>query len=447
MTRALPLIAALALCVVAMLVARCRAARAARSLAASCVACLAAIYVVAQLLAPHVAPELVELGDRSAVADQGWQASVPVIQLVVALLVVSFAPVATHAPRTLGVILASFAFSLALVACDDALLIALFWSAGTVVVGWEVRRLDRVCGSDCARPFFLYQGLALTALVVGTVAFALGAAGLGAIAWLLAIAIREAALPLHGWLPAIADRVPLGLLVAFLAPQPGVYAQLVVLQDITGGRLAEAFAIVAASTSVAAAGIGLVQVSARRAAVWLVISQTALIAFGLENVSVVGRAGAILAWHVMALATSGFLMTLAAIEARRGALSLVAASGCFARTPRMATAFLLLGLASVSLPLTLGFAAEDLLVQGTVQSYPVLGLAVIVATALNGIQVLRCFFALFTGTHVHSGEMDLNRREFAAMTVVLGILLFGGMAPRLFVPTPAVQNVPALRSH
>ncbi|HMQ23901.1 MAG TPA: proton-conducting transporter membrane subunit, partial [Planctomycetota bacterium] len=176
-------------------------------------------------------------------------------------------------------------------------------------------------------------------------------------------------------------------------------------------------------------------------------SQTALIAFGLENVSVVGRAGAILAWHVMALATSGFLMTLAAIEARRGALSLVAASGCFARTPRMATAFLLLGLASVSLPLTLGFAAEDLLVQGTVQSYPVLGLAVIVATALNGIQVLRCFFALFTGTHVHSGEMDLNRREFAAMTVVLGILLFGGMAPRLFVPTPAVQNVPALRSH
>ncbi|MEZ6037891.1 MAG: proton-conducting transporter membrane subunit [Planctomycetota bacterium] len=103
-------------------------------------------------------------------------------------------------------------------------------------------------------------------------------------------------------------------------------------------------------------------------------------------------------------------MTLAALEARRGPLSLREAGGSFARTPRMAVAFLFLGFASVALPLTLGFVAEDLLVQGSVDEYPQVGFAVIVATALNGMSVMRCF-TLFSGTRRHRGEHDLTRSK------------------------------------
>jgi NADH-quinone oxidoreductase subunit M len=140
-------------------------------------------------------------------------------------------------------------------------------------------------------------------------------------------------------------------------------------------------------------------------------------------------------------------MTIAALEARRGPLSLQEHGGSFARTPRMAVAFLFLGFSSVALPLTLGFVAEDLLVQGSIDEFPQIGLAVICATALNGVNVMRCFFVLFSGTRRHIGEHDLTRREAGALTTVMGILLLGGLAPRVFLGASAIESNSAHPTH
>jgi NADH-quinone oxidoreductase subunit M len=95
----------------------------------------------------------------------------------------------------------------------------------------------------------------------------------------------------------------------------------------------------------------------------------------------------------------------------------------------MAVAFLFMGFASVGLPLTLGFVAEDLLVQGSVEELPALGLALIVATALNGVSVMRAFFTLFSGSSKHIGECDLTPRESGVLTVVMATLLLTGIFP------------------
>jgi len=95
----------------------------------------------------------------------------------------------------------------------------------------------------------------------------------------------------------------------------------------------------------------------------------------------------------------------------------------------MAVAFLFMGFASVGLPLTLGFVAEDLLVQGSVEEFPVLAFALIIATALNGVSVMRAFFMLFSGSAKHIGERDLTTREAAALTVVMTTLLVTGLFP------------------
>lgn len=96
---------------------------------------------------------------------------------------------------------------------------------------------------------------------------------------------------------------------------------------------------------------------------------------------------------------------------------------------RMAAGFLMMGLASVGFPMTLGFIAEDLVVQGAVEHFPVLSFVLIVATALNGMTVMRAFFHLFSGRRVHTGESDLTNRESWALSAVLLILLAGGLAP------------------
>lgn len=378
----------------------------------------------------------------------GWRLTAPFVDLLVALVAIGLAPVASHAPATLRAILRVIALALCVRAFDSHAAIAVAWVLQIVVAFAEIRRLGAEAGDpSLARGFAVYHGVSIASLGIGTAAFASGDPALGVAAWLVAIAIREAALPFHSWLPALMAKAPLGLVVALVAPQTGVCAQLGVLSEHAGGELAHGFALVGVVTSVIGAAVGLVQVEARRAAAWLAISQTGLVAFGLENVSEVGRAGAVLSWQVMALSLSGFTMTIAALEARRGPLSLQEHGGSFARTPRMAVAFLFLGFASVALPLTLGFVAEDLLVQGSIDEFPQIGLAVICATALNGVNVMRCFFVLFSGTRRHIGEHDLTRREAVSLTVVMAILLLGGLAPRVFLGASVHESSPAHSTH
>ncbi len=357
---------------------------------------------------------------------------VPIVFALVGVVVVSLAPVASHPPRTLARIVLVLASAFATVATDFAGVIVAAWVLSAWVTWLELR--SDVDHAKTASLFAGYQLVSGLCLVIGAALLALGHSGLGVPLLVLGIAVREAVLPLHTWFPSFVETAPLGLVVAFAAPQLGVYAHLSLLADHTPALLAHQVAAIGAVTAVGAAGLGLVQSEARRALAFLIISQTGLVAFGLENDSSVAQAGALVTWQVLAVAIAGFAMTLAALEARRGSLSLRVAAGHFAGTPRMGIALLILGFASVGFPLTLGFVAEDLLVQGSVGEYPVLGLLLIVATALNGMTVMRCFFFLFSGSAIRSGGPDLRPRERNALTAVILALVLAGTFPRLVVP-------------
>jgi len=56
-----------------------------------------------------------------------------------------------------------------------------------------------------------------------------------------------------------------------------------------------------------------------------------------------------------------------------------------------------MGLASTGFPGTLGFVGQELFVDGAVDVFPVMGFAVVVASALTGVVVLRMYFSLFCG--------------------------------------------------
>jgi NADH-quinone oxidoreductase subunit M len=234
------------------------------------------------------------------------------------------------------------------------------------------------------------------------------------------------------------ERAPLGVAAAFTLPQLGVHAHLIILSGEVSSTVAHWVGAIGGVSSVLFAVLAVVQVRVRRAIAFLVMSQTALVTFGIENHSEVGVAGAVLFFQVLAVASSGFVMVIAALEARRGTLSLHAPQGSPVRTPRMATAILVLGLATVGIPGTIGFVAEDLLVQGSVEEYPALAFALIIATAINGITVMRLVLWLFSGTTDHSGERDLTGRELLAMTVAIGLVVIAGLLPALWLPGASV---------
>src|SRR4029078_2235429 len=90
-------------------------------------------------------------------------------------------------------------------------------------------------------------------------------------------------------------------------------------------------------------------------------------------------------WISVSLSLSGFGLTLRALEARFGRLSLSEYHGLYEHSPTLAVYFLLTGLASVGFPGTVGFVSTELLVDGAVEANPYVGLAVVLAAAINGI--------------------------------------------------------------
>ena len=124
---------------------------------------------------------------------------------------------------------------------------------------------------------------------------------------------------------------------------------------------------------------------------------------------------------------------MAAIEARLDTdLGAGDFLGLAARTPRLAVAFAIAGLALVGAPATLGFCAEDLLLHGTLSAHPRIGILLPIATAMNAVTVVRLFARLFLGP-VAKGTEDMEDalpRERAVLTAVVLFLVAGGLAPR-----------------
>ena len=108
----------------------------------------------------------------------------------------------------------------------------------------------------------------------------------------------------------------------------------------------------------------------------------------------------------------GLGLTLRALEARVGRLSLDRYHGLYEHCPLLAVCFLVTGLASVGFPGALGFVAADLLIEGAVASNIFIGVGLVLATALNGIAILRAYFSLFTGArHVSNVSLAITWRE------------------------------------
>ena len=370
---------------------------------------------------------LLDSNDLVDASASGFLGIVPSMICLIGLVAIALSDSISHSVSTLRRILFLLAIAMVFVGSSEPLVLAACWVLSPIVVWTELR--SDVKYSAASRLFAIFHVPSVVLFFAAVVAHRLGDLAFVSVAVLVAVGIREAVVPGHSWFLKFVEEAPMGLVVAFVAPQLGVYAHIELLTHAIPVDLTQVVAGLGALTAIWASALGVVQTSARRALAYLMMSQTGLIAFGIEGTSGVAFAGSLLAWQVLALATTGFAMTLSALEARRGELSLGEFSGCFSRTPRMAGGFLMMGLASVGFPLTLGFVAEDLLVQGSVQQFPVLSFVLIVATALNGMNVVRSFFHLFSGRREHSGEADLTNRESWSLSAVLLILLAGGLVP------------------
>lgn len=358
--------------------------------------------------------------------------SAPLLPLVALLhLLVATATLSTKMRRfSFAWALASEAIALATLSCRDPWCVIVLLAVGTVPPWLELRARGK-----STRIFTLHMALCVALLVIGAVLVQAEASQVpswwAVLPLAAAVCVRTGIVPVHCWMSDLFENATFGTALLFVTPITGAYAAVRLVLPIAPEEVLRGIGLAALATAVYAAGMALVQREARRFFCYLFLSHSALVLVGLEIVTPTGLAGALLVWLAICLSLTGFGLTLRAIEARTGRLSLTAFHGLYDHMPMLAVFFLLTGLASVGFPGTMGYLGTELLVEGAVDTYPYVGMAVVLAAALNGIAVVKAFFHVFTGArHASSVSLRIRRRERIAVLTLTILILGGGLLPQ-----------------
>jgi NADH-quinone oxidoreductase subunit M len=332
--------------------------------------------------------------------------------------------------------LISESISLATLSCKSEWGIISLLALGTLPPLWELRARGK-----SMRVYSLHMAAFVILLVLGWSVVEIEGLNHLHTLWavvplLTAIFIRTGIAPFHCWMTDLFEHATFGTALVFSAPIMGAFAAVRLVLPIAPDWVMGQMGLVALATAVYAAGMALVQREGRRFFCYLFLSHSALVLVGLEILTPVGLAGALCVWLSAGLSLAGFGLTLRAVEARTGRLSLTEYHGLYEHAPSLAVCFLATGLACVGFPGTFGFVGTELLVDGAVVAFPYVGAVVVFASALNGIAIVQTYLRLFTGTrHVTTVPLGARRRErFAVLT--LALIIFGG---GLF-PQPGVQS-------
>jgi NADH-quinone oxidoreductase subunit M len=246
-----------------------------------------------------------------------------------------------------------------------------------------------------------------------------------------AVLLRSGVVPVHCWMTDLFEKASFGTSLLFVTPMVGAYAAMRLVLPTAPNWVLGGIAGLSLVTAVYASCMALVQTEVRRFFCYLFLSHASLVLVGVEIATPIGLTGALCVWLSVGISLLGFGLTLRAVETRTGRLSIAEYHGLYEATPVLAGFFLLTGLASIGFPGTIGFVAVELLVEGAVRAYPLIGAIVVLAAALNGIAVLHAYFRVFNGK-VHTGTIDLTCRlpERVAVLVLSLLIIGGGILPQ-----------------
>jgi NADH-quinone oxidoreductase subunit M len=319
------------------------------------------------------------------------------------------------------------AIMLALLSCSSTPLLFSLLALSTALPWYEMRLRKADTGV-----FTLCMSLHLGLMLVGALLLWLGEdsaflTNLAACLLVLSAMLRAGIFPGHFWIVDLFEKCTFGTAILFVAPMTGAYFVMRLVLPVVPVWGLHGIAVLSLLTALYAAGMALVQIEARRFFAYLFISQSSLVLAGLEIANQIGMTGALCIWLEIGLSLGGLALTLRAVEARIGRISLEQYHGLFDQMPHLGSLFILAGLASIGFPGGLSFVGMELLIEGTVEVYPWVGAIIVLATAINGISLLRAYFRIFTGTrHVATVSIAARPIERAvAITVSVLILLVG----------------------
>jgi NADH-quinone oxidoreductase subunit M len=264
--------------------------------------------------------------------------------------------------------------------------------------------------------------------------------GMAAFGLLVAAAIfRKGILPAHAWIADAAESGPAIPTALLFSGHFGALLVAKLIVPLFAGTTLALFPLLsylAIATALYVAIRALTENSPRRLLAFIALSQSAAILAGLESRTAEGITGALVHCYVVAVSTVSLFGILRLLEVRFGE-NLTAGThlGLAEHAPRLAASFAVFALALVGLPGTLSFCSQDLLIHGTLESHPLTGLLLPIATAMNAVSVFRLYTRLFLGKRRtgFTAVVDALPRERWILAVGIVFVVLGGLFPNVIV--------------
>jgi NADH-quinone oxidoreductase subunit M len=266
-------------------------------------------------------------------------------------------------------------------------------------------------------------------------------------AMFIAFAIKMPVFPFHTWQPSTYTSAPTQgtMLLSGIMLKMGIYGVIRWLIPLVPAGVAE-WGTVALVLSVIgivyASCIALVQNHLKTLVAYSSIAHVGLISAGVFTQTVVGIQGAMIQMFSHGLVVFGLFYVIDIIQHKAGSAEFKDLGGIRNVAPKFTTAFIIILLGSVALPLTSGFVGEFLLINSLVQYQIWIGAVAGLTIILGAVYMLVAFQRAMSGEAqpftAHFSDLSAGEKVVLYPVVILIILIGVYPAPLMSVSEPAV---------
>ncbi|MCB1852739.1 MAG: NADH-quinone oxidoreductase subunit M [Gammaproteobacteria bacterium] len=283
------------------------------------------------------------------------------------------------------------------------------------------------------------QGLAFSYLELLQTAVPQGAQTLVFLLLLAGFAVKTPLIPLHTWLPVVAQEGPVAITALLTGLKLGAYGLLRFVIPLAPQAALEFHWLLAGLGVVGILYGGMLalrQSNLRRMLAFSSISHVGLVILGIASFNIQGVQGALFQLLNFTIVAGGIFLLAGFLHHRTGSTDLLDLGGVARRMPLLAGFFLLFGFAGIGVPGTSGFPAEFLILVSAINTHTGAGLAALFGLVLGAGYFLSAYRRAFLGpvkSELIADALDLRSRELSLVCLFALLILIFGLWPSLVV--------------
>ena len=272
-------------------------------------------------------------------------------------------------------------------------------------------------------------------------------------AFFIGFAIKVPMFPFHTWIPYAHGQAPTigSVILAAILLKMGTYGfvrfTLPMFPDASVLAITPV-AVLSLIMIIYTAMIAYAQKDMKQVIAYSSVSHMGIIMLGLFAMNAEGLSGSVFQMLSHGIVSGALFMLVGVIYERRNTKLMSEFGGLAAVMPKFAIIFGIMLMASVGLPLTIGFVGEFLVLLGFYQVSPMMTILAGTSIILGAVYMLRVFKNSFFGPITNDANKslkDLNRRETWSLVPLVAIVIWLGVYPKP-VLEPIDNSVKALLS-